>query len=163
MHRLVMKVVPSFTLILLVLLFVQVSVALAASSSPFAWTPWSYHNAPTVSIPGGTLKGSGATRWADDASFTWQIDSNTNSSYAGYQIEAAATGYDRCSSSNPWTERMSTDYIRYNTSYTNAGAMTGYYFDCGQGGSHSYRNSHQHTWWQRSGSVPYSTSGTGYY
>jgi hypothetical protein len=153
--------VAAIILMLLSFLLIPVPQSMAASYKllkPLAWTPWNCQNVPNQPVPGGTLTGRGCAQWTDDSSFLWAVGGDTRGPYA-YQIITYATGYDRCYPSDPWTERMSTNATYYNTTYGTALRSTGYYFDCGQGASHSYQNFSEHYWQHTSSSQVYLTDG----
>lgn len=124
------------------------------------WSPWSYNNAPA----NPPTTGNGATRWATDGNFLWQVDASTWSSvplFGGDSISAWVFGYDRCYSNNPWTLRMNGGRTAYNTQAINATPQQGYFFDCGQGANHAYQNYHEHQVVDHLG--PYYTAGAAFY
>lgn len=124
-------------------LFLIVQVPYAFAMPLVSWSPWSYHSAPA----NPPTTGQGATRWATDGNYLWQVDADTYSSVPlvqGNAMSADVWGYDRCSSTNPWTLRMSGGNTVYSGQSMDAGVQQGYFFDCGQGGDHSYQNYHDH-------------------
>jgi hypothetical protein len=148
-------------LVFLIFFLILVEQVPQAFAKPLVvWSPWSYNNAPA----NPPTTGNGATRWATDGNFLWQVDASTWSSvplYGDNSIAAYVFGYDRCYSTDPWTQRMYGGRVAYAVQSINVGPQQGYFFDCEQGADHSYQNYHEHQVVDDIG--PYYTAGAGFY
>ena len=156
------KIVGAMMLVFLLVSFTTSQVN-ATSNIALSWGPWTCQSLANVSVPGGTMTSRNCYQY-EDSSFAWAESSDTFGPLA-YSITTNVWGYDRCHTTDPWVNEMSTGSSSLNATSNTSGRAQGSYLDCSvvSNPNHQYQDYSQHDWQQTYGGTIYSRTGYAYH